>query len=383
MNDFRLSTDDDREVWVWVSRFGDIHTPGGAVIHLNADEDAPERNRLTADTAMASLAEWYDNYQPAMIREHAHKGHADGVARGPTRRLTPEQMAELVTPEMLPEHAAKLRNQTDDGFFALFRLTDPETARQYLRGQLSYTSPHVQVGQTDDTGKVWPVIHREVSLTTGPVQTSQIPMPALMNVRLSHNQGIPMTDTTDTPEPPVDETAALAPEEEDRMATLEAQVETMAAQIGQLLELVQAMAPEVEPDQPTEDEEMANLRASLASAQEELSTVKADSRRAEATAHVAKLSLTTEARAELVELAATNPEGYALSIKHVPALTPDQPKDAPPFEAALSIEPHDNTPHAEHAAIKAHQREIEASKGIKLSFPQARASYRAAANGGR
>ncbi len=371
MSDFKLATDDDREVWIWVSRFGDIHTPGGAVIHLDADEDAPERNRLTADTAMASLAEWYENYQPALIREHNHTGTGDGVARGPTRRLSPEQMADLVTDEMLPEHAAKLRNQTDDGFFALFRLTDPDTAVQYVRGQLSYTSPHVQVGQTDDTGRVWPVIHREVSLTTGPVQTSQIPMPALMNVRLSHNPGSLNMDTTDTPEPLVDETAALEPAEEDRLATLEAQVETMAGQIGQLLELVQGMQPEPEPTQPTEAEEMANLRASLAAAEARVADVEAAGRRAEATAHVAKLSLTSDARAELIELAATNPEGYALSIKHVPAITPNQPATPPPFDGASAAAHTDpNSPAAVHTACLSLMANAKAS-GEKLTYNDA------------
>jgi len=371
--------------WLWVSRFGKISKHKRLVVDANAAEDNVDRHLLTADTAWKSLSEWYQHYQPALISEHNHTGASLGVATGETRRLDPAEMRGLITPEMLPEHAAKICAQTDDGFFAEFRLTDPETSRQYQRGQLLYCSPHVLVGHTDDSQVQWPLAHLENSLTTGPVQSSQIPMTALIGARLSHNQGSEV-DTEGTPEP-VMKDAAL--NDAARLDAMEAQIATLAEQSGRILEMLEAMAPAPEPDQPTESDEVMSLRAELAEANTradeaaaKVATAEADARRVEATAHVATLSLTDDGRAELVEMAATNPDGYALSIKFVEPLAADQPNTPPPFAGSEELSAVADTPQAEHAAIKAHQRAAKEA-GQVLSFTQARSQYRAASNGGR
>ena len=53
----------------------------------------------------------------------------------------------------LLDEIRRFRAQSRDVFFAEFRLTDPATAQQHSRRQLLYTSPHVQVGHTDNTGR--------------------------------------------------------------------------------------------------------------------------------------------------------------------------------------------------------------------------------------
>lgn len=359
----RLGITEEPTVWMWVQEFGPIHFRG-QVIDCDADADDLDQHKLTADTAEKSLRDWYSHYQPALIREHEHVGHSFGVATGETRRLTPKAMRALITPDMKPEHAEKLRTQARDVFFAEFRLTDPETARQHERGQLVYTSPHVQVGHTDNTGRRWALVHRENSLTTGPVQTSQVPIPALTEARLSHKQGDQMEN--DAPTPIVEDEDGAEMAEGDRLDALEARISALEAAAGSEL------AETDESDQPTD--EVAELKASLASANKTIATITADKRRTEATAHVATLSLSTVARAELVALAVTNPDGYALSIKHVPALAPTQPTGelgAP----GLEIErPNVDSPQGEHSAILSIQS-AAAKNGAALSYTEARRSF--------
>lgn len=368
----KLGITESPTVWMWVQEFGPIHFRG-QVIDCDAEEDDFDRHKLTAATAEKSLRDWYANYQPALIREHEHVGHSFGVATGETRRLTPKQMRALITPDTLPEHAAKLRAQSRDVFFAEFRLTDPATAQQHSRRQLLYTSPHVQVGHTDNTGRRWALVHRENSLTTGPVQTSQVPIPALAEARLSHSTER-MEDTSKAPEPVMEEGEEMA-EEADRVSALEAQIETLAAQLTEIREMVEggkmAEEPKGEPDQPTD--EVAELRASLAAAEKVIAGMTADKRRDDATAEVARLSLTASAREELIALAASNPEGYALSIKHVPALTADQPTGAAPEPGIEVGAPVDvTTPIGEHSAILSIQSEARRD-GVALSYTEARA----------
>ena len=362
--------------WLWVSRFGEIHFRGQSM-DMGADADDFDRHRVTADTAERSLSEWYRHHQPPLIREHSHKGHSDGVATGQTRRLSPGQMEDLITPEMLPEHAAKIRAQTDDGFFAEFRLTDPDTARQYRNGQLLYTSPHVIVAHKDDEGTVWPVIHLENSLTTGPVQTTQIPMTALMEARLSHG-GSEMTDTTEAPKPVI-ELAEGAP---DVMARLEAILPALEALVTAQGEL--AEDPPVA-DQPTEedeakDAELSKVKAALSAVQATLASVQGESRRKDAEVTVAKLSLTEPARVKLVAMAVSNPEGFALSIAHVPALAADQPVGAFPVGAGEVIGDESGTPEeVQHRATLSHQKARNAD-GASLSYNDALGEVRAQTN---
>jgi len=164
-------------------------------------------------------------------------------------------------------------------------------------------------------------------------------------------------------------------EEADRVSALEAQIETLAAQLTEIREMVEggkmAEEPEGEPDQPAD--EVAELRASLAAAEKVIAGMTADKRRDDATAEVARLSLTASAREELIALAASNPEGYALSIKHVPALTADQPTGAAPEPGIEVGAPVDvTTPIGEHSAILSIQSEARRD-GVALSYTEARA----------
>jgi len=357
--------------WFWVQEFGPIHFRGN-VIDCDADVDDIDRHKLTADTAEKSLREWYAHYQPALIREHEHVGHSFGVATGKTRRLTPLQMRALITPGMKPEHAAKLRDQRRDVFFAEFRLTDPETLRQHARAQLLYTSPHVQLGHTDNTGRRWSLVHRENSLTTGPVQTSQVPIPALASVRLSQNKADPMTQTEDAPTPIAEDEDEPTLATEDRMTALEDQIAALAADLAECRAMVECATmgdTDDEPDQPTD--EIAELRASLAAAESTIATITAEKRRNEAAVEVATLSLSDAARAELVELAASNPDGYALSIRHVPPMAATQPTGDLVGPGVVIAPTNTDTPAGEHAAILSIQS-AAAKLGAKLSYTEAR-----------
>ena len=187
-----------------------------------------------------------------------------------------------------------------------------------------------------------------------------------------------MTDTTEAPKPVI-ELAEGAP---DVMARLEAILPALEALVTAQGEL--AEDPPVA-DQPTEedeakDAELSKVKAALSAVQATLASVQGESRRKDAEVTVAKLSLTEPARVKLVAMAVSNPEGFALSIAHVPALAADQPVGAFPVGAGEVIGDESGTPEeVQHRATLSHQKARNAD-GASLSYNDALGEVRAQTN---
>ena len=144
-------------------RLGEIQpTQSGAAWHLSASEDDVSRYRLTADTVEASLREWVEATQPAILFEHEEIAREKGDPR--------QAHGYVVGVQRLDETEARSRgieSQSGEWLYAELACA-PDLVELLDEGRVRGTSPTLELGYVDDEGREWPIVLRELSFVAEP-----------------------------------------------------------------------------------------------------------------------------------------------------------------------------------------------------------------------
>ena len=190
---------DSTTVLLWALGRGTILPRiGGPVWDLDASDTEPGALRWRWEDAASSLAEWLDVYQPPIIVEHG----LDLPTRDPDTQI-PIAYGHVTGVRIVTQEDAEAMGveQVGDALYMTAEV-DPAVAKLLEDGRLPYLSPGLRADYTDDSGRTWPLIVRELTLTLDPRQKTRQPMHAttrpLAAALLSETAS--MDETTETPD---------------------------------------------------------------------------------------------------------------------------------------------------------------------------------------
>lgn len=239
----------ERQALLWsLARGKLVPRKGGPTWDLDAAETDAASLRFRWDDVVSSLSEWLEVYEPPIIVEHG----GDLPTRDPETGI-PIAYGRVTGVKKVTQDEAESAGvpQPTDAIYSLAEV-DPALADLLESGRVPYFSPGLSADYTDDEGRHWPLIVRELTLTLDPRQKKRQPahvttMP-LAAALLSETETC-MEETEETP----DLGAALA--------SLTEMVQTLAERVAALESL---MADTMEVEAVTDVESDAELSETAA-----------------------------------------------------------------------------------------------------------------------
>lgn len=177
--------DDSGLRWVSLLPEGVINAHGQQW-RFDADATKPEALQFKFDDAAESLANWLENFAPAIAIEHEKSGKAAGYLRR-IRVLTQDEAAKLGINQPAPRM-----------IYGGLDITSPFWAEAFDAGEIPYVSPNIRAmaGTEADAAPRYPFAIGEVSFVTIPqIKSAQIPVADLRGISLS--EGSIMTTRED------------------------------------------------------------------------------------------------------------------------------------------------------------------------------------------
>jgi len=239
----RITLSDGASRLVWAIPRGQIlPRAGGPTWDLDADATEPSKLRFRWADVVASLADWLDSYAPPLLVNHGAE-------------LTGAESFGMVTGLREVTEADARTAGVDQAGDALYLTIEPraDIVDLFDAGGLPYTSPGLRADYTDDEGRHWPIILRELSFTADPRQKRrQVPTTAAASLAAALLSEVGMDPEIEIKtEVEGDPLKALA----DVVAALAARVEALEA----------AKMADVPPVDPAADmSETASLRREIA-----------------------------------------------------------------------------------------------------------------------
>lgn len=238
----------ERQALLWsLARGKLVPRKGGPTWDLDAAETDAASLRFRWEDVVASLSEWLEAYEPPIIVEHG----GDLPTRDPETGI-PIAYGRVVGVRKVTQEEADAAGvpQPTDAIYSLAEVV-PALADLLESGRVPYFSPGLSADYTDDEGRHWPLIVRELTLTLDPRQKKRQPAHVttlpLAAALLSETE-TPMEDEQKTP----DLGAALA--------SLTEMVQTLAERVA-ALEAPKTDAMDGEPEEPESDVELSDTAA--------------------------------------------------------------------------------------------------------------------------
>lgn len=286
----RITLSDGASRLVWAIPRGQIlPRAGGPTWDLDADATEPGKLRFKWADVVASLTDWLAAYAPPLLVNHGAE-------------LTGAESFGMVTGLREVAEADARAAGVDQAGDALYLTIEPraDIVSLFDAGGLPYTSPGLRADYTDDEGRHWPIILRELSFTADPRQKRrQVPTTAAASLAAALLSEVGM--------PPETEVEIKTEPEGDPLAALAAVVADIAKRLEALEAAKMADAPPVEP--VADMSESDTLRR-------ELATLKAER---DVDALLSDRELAPAARAHLIGLHAA---GHASAVKAIVASAP-------------------------------------------------------------
>lgn len=313
LHSITLSDGARRLVWA-LPRGAFLPRAGGPTWDLDADATEPAKFRFRWADAVASLRDWLAGYAPPVLVDHRATlpgAEAFGVVTGVYEVTEAEARAAGV-------------EQAGD---ALYLTIEPraDIAELFDAGGLPYTSPCLRADYTDDEGRHWPIILRELSFTNDPRQKRrQVPTTAAAPLAAALLSEVPVEE-------------AEIEVKADPVAALSAIVEDLVARVVALESAKMADAPPAA-EPVAEMSETAQLRRQLA-------TLTAER---DVDALLSDRELAPGARAHLIGLHAA---GHAAAVKAIVAAAPKRGTTLTRAPLAGTAELSDATPEQRARAL--------------------------------
>jgi hypothetical protein len=321
----RLAADDgdDADRLRWVRLLAEApFAYGKQVWNLTAGRTRPRDLEFRWSDVSASLRAQPERFAAAVTLEHRR----DGTGLGTVQRVVE------LTRKQAAAHGIRQRERR--ALYAGLRLTDPAAREAYDSGRVQYVSPALSANlSTDEPGHVAPIWLDELSFVTVPHLRGQ-PNVADHMRSVQLKSGATMETHDKILAALADKLAECGVDADKAKQVLDFMSESMGMEEELEHEELEQKAEEAEKLEEAEEAELADyascgtdefakqlaaMRAEMAALKAQLSAQRASAVTARVDADTAKLSVTTDAKAALAKLAASDEGAYKALLSSLPA----------------------------------------------------------------